>query len=334
MISKFVLFRGATLIFCMTSFVAACGSQHVADVSSVMSLGAPSVTQLSLDGQVHEMVADPTCSCLLFAVFDGQRVSVDRFDQSTGQISQWLLGESSASGINSHIRAAADGTVWVSDDYSIKSVSTVTGSRISLDIGQDAPGQLAEATDSSAALPGTWISGFDLLDGEDLIVARNNVPNLEVWNSASGKMDRTVDLPAEFEGLTDLSVSVSGAFGIASRTHVSALGTAPLRLKVDVTSARESDHYLRGSFGPGFTLASQGGSVVVARQDSLEWTTETAERFRWAVPGSREIVTNPLGEQQKQTYFPPLVAGVVDSAQELWVLQDVGKGKFALLHWK
>lgn len=299
-----------------TALLAACGT-----AMSPSSPPEPSIPRAAgsqtVAGQVHEIAPDG--HLLWFAAFDGSRATLHAFDTSTGRSEAIPLGATTSSGLTSHVRVSGS-TVWVSDDLGFFEYDQAAGTITRV--------PLPPVTD----LAGTVVSAFDVAADGSLVIARTKVASLQVLDATSGTTSATLGLPANYDGLTDLSL-IEGLTGLPSHDRTAELGFSPVIARVAGTPSATGPSLLRGTFGPGFTLFSGTTEVVRVQPASVEWHRPDGTTRTWEVPESMETVVNPGGQTQTQAWRDPIVAGTVDGAGVLWLLEDAGHGQVRVLRW-
>jgi len=329
--SRARLVRVASSLAAVGLLVAGCGAEHAGLPTGA---NAPTdVGQIKLAGVVHEIVPDPKNAWLWFASFDGSYVYLNKYDEHSAEVTSIQIGSSSSSGLSSHIRFAPDGTLWVSDDYSFFGIDTSNNTVRTFHLPLSVADQLPAATEPSDPLPGTWVSAFDFDLRGNLVVSRNNVPSLEVIDQAVGAITATIQLAADMDGMSDMTLTSSGLMFIPSHSHAGRLGISPVKGEVQIGPFANNSSWLRGTFGPGFTEFSGAVPVVLASAQSVAWTQKDGSQAIWMIPGIKESVVNPVGETQVQVHYDPIEAGVVDAAGDLWLLEDRGDGLTAVLKW-
>lgn len=87
----------------------------------------------------------------------------------------------------------------LNSDYAMVRFDPETGrvSQSTFDLQTDSA--LPGALDPETPMPGTWISAFDVQD-EEIIVARNNVPELSVLRDSTMEVGYTIPLPTSYAG--------------------------------------------------------------------------------------------------------------------------------------
>ena len=116
---------------------------------------------------------------------------------------QFPLPDVDSNGYESQVHLSSDGTVWVSEPYTLINIDPKSGSERRLDLGAPDPANL------TAPDQGTWIGSF-LVDESNLYVARANDPSLYVFDVTSLSLKNQWQLPAAVAGATALAKQPDG----------------------------------------------------------------------------------------------------------------------------
>jgi streptogramin lyase len=134
---------------------------------------------VTLPGEVYDLAYDPARDSLWFAFMSGDSPDVlYQYDLMTHKLSTWSLPPTDHNGFLERVVVAPDGSVWVTEDYTIVRFEPATGEVATKTL------QLADVDASPAALtqddpsPGTWPSAIAFLQNGEAIVARHNVAAL------------------------------------------------------------------------------------------------------------------------------------------------------------
>jgi streptogramin lyase len=219
--------------------------------SSAFVPGPRSSTIIALPGEAYDLAVDGTGDRLWLAVMrrDGQDELVS-VNTESGRLESWLLPDSAYGGYVSRVRVAADGSVWISQPYRLVRFDPSTNRMSSIDFALDAEGAFADALDPGNPLPGTWISAIGAR-GSQMIVARNNVPFLDVYGADMGLRER-IPVPDELAGAQDIATGAGGAIWAIS-------GPTAQRAIVQID---RGGHVVRYETGGGARLETDGSDAL------------------------------------------------------------------------
>jgi streptogramin lyase len=159
------------------------------------------LAKVDLPGPVYDLAYDRASNSLWYAYMtSGAPDALYRYDITTGHVAKWPLPPTDHNGFLERVALAPDGSVWVTEEYSVVRVDPVSGGVAAHTF------PVADADALSAALqtsPGTWPSAITF-DSQGLaMVARHNVKSLVRLNSSLSVVDR-IQLPAGMVGPGDL----------------------------------------------------------------------------------------------------------------------------------
>ncbi|WP_347354861.1 hypothetical protein [Intrasporangium sp.] len=339
--------RGALLALGMVPLLAACGqpaasgpvraqrpatavtaSASVGAVAGVASVVPQVVAHLG--GEAHEVLSEPDGSVLWVPEFTGRQALLDRFDSTGAPAGQVVLGPSPSSGINSHVRMAPDGSIWVSDDYAFFRYDPATGSVGTLHLSVDDAHAVPGARSDTAPLPGTWVSAFTFDAAGDLLLARDNVPVLEL-RSTAGRLLRTVPLPAGIVGVSDMDLRPDGLHLLAGRPADVSGEVSPVVVKVDLSAPRPGRATPLRSTLLGLTqvLLPDGDTIRTGSTGAATLVTAGAGAQAVTLRSRKVQIADPLGRPTTVTVRERVLgagAGPVGSGQAVWLLLSASGG--------
>ena len=327
--------RLVLIALAVTFSAVACGQQESPAVSTPPSVTAqagqtstsvvPAPMVISpvfvyhLHGEAHDVRL--SSAVLWVSEFNGTEVVLNGFSTAGKLISHILLGSSNSSGVNSHLQVAADGSIWVSDDDTLYRFSpgtrTVDSIQLAVKDRYASPGALSETT----ALPGTWISAFTFNAAGNVVVARNNVPVLEVL-TASGQVSQTVTIGGNITSVSDMDLRADGLHLLVGRPTRVAEAVTPLVEPLELTAALSAPPApLRSSF-LGLT------DVFLPNGDSIQ-TSSSGEATMTRADGSAAIIklaqknvtiNNPAGNPVDVTVRKQLYGAGLGPDNTVWAL--------------
>lgn len=253
----------------------------------------PAVTA-HIAGHAFEILGSAASSSLWVPEFNGTDLRLDQFGTAGKLVSTTQLGASGSSGINSHIRQGPGGTIWVADDYVLYAINPKTKTVHPIRLSPDDPHAHSDALSDELPLPGTWVSAFTFDSDGHLVIARNNVPVLEVLSS-EGRTLETVPLPEGVSSISDMNLDISGLAivpghspGLESATP----GTYPVTLHALTTLPTAP---LRSSAGGFISVFFPDGEMIQTdgKGDSTKIADGSTAPIRLAAHNLQ--VANPLG---------------------------------------
>jgi hypothetical protein len=133
-----------------------------------------------------------------FVLGTGESAGLYRADQKGFVLATPLPG-GEYSGVHHRVRFLASGDVILNADYALVRYSPSSGKTTEILLAADAVGALSNAFDPAIPLPGTWVSAF-AVDGNDIILARNNVTVLTVFDGLTMQPRIAIPLPEDYAG--------------------------------------------------------------------------------------------------------------------------------------
>jgi hypothetical protein len=268
---------------------------------------------------VYELTFDRSRNALWFASFRSGPGVLTEYSIKTGDVATFALPAYTGNGFMSHVRVAPDGAVWVTTDYAIDRVDPATGQTRSLSLAETVDGALPGALDPSIPLPGTWVSAVAFDADARALVARNNVPFLQVVNPQL-KLVGSIDIPPALAGAADMTLESDGLHvipGHANRTdaRVSTVALAGVTAPPEVSPLHDN------AGGPvTMTVLEPDGSTIAYNIGigQLEWTrpAATSEIVKFAqmmVPRNA-----PNGTLTEVPVTDEVTAAAIDDNGTLW----------------
>lgn len=280
----------------------------------------PKVTA-HVDGEAHGILSSADDSVLWVPVFTGQEVLLDQFDNAGASVKHIVLGSSQSSGINGHIRMAPDGSIWISDDYVLFRYDPTTGTVGTLRLEVDDPNAIAGALSNAVPLPGTWVSAFTFDAAGDLLVARNNVPVLELL-SPSGHLMRTLALSDGITGVSDMDLRPDGLHLLVGRPADVSEEISPVIVKVDVSAPQSALPAALRSALLGLTqvFLPNGDSVRTNSAGAATLVSSAGSSHDIALRSKDEQIANPLGKLVTVTVREHVIGAGTSKNDTVWVL--------------
>lgn len=116
------------------------------------------------------------------------------------------------SGVHHRVRAIDDGAaIILNADYAMIRFAPSNGAIETASLPVEVKDALPGALDPGTPLPGTWVSAFDVANG-NVYVARNNVPYLTVLDSASLETRATIPIPQAYAGARGVVASAGDLY--------------------------------------------------------------------------------------------------------------------------
>ncbi len=168
---------------------------------------AVQLAEIDLPGPVYDLAFDRARTSLWYAVMSEGQAVLYRYDIASGKTTHWSLPPTSHNGFLERVAVAPDGSVWVTEDYSVVRVDPETGSMKADTFPLADPDAIPAALDQSPS-PGTWPSAITFDSRGMALVARHNVKSLTRLDSSLSVINR-IQLPAGMVGPGDLVDSAS-----------------------------------------------------------------------------------------------------------------------------
>ena len=257
------------------------GSPTVAGTPRV----AVQLSAIDLPGPVYDMVFDQSRDSLWYAYMSGSgTAALYQYNIASGKTAQWTLPPTDYNGYLDRVVLAPDGSVWLTENYSVVRVDPVSGSVVSHTFALADSDATSTALDPDDPSPGTWPTAITFDSSGNALVARHNVKSLVRLDSALAVVNR-IQLPGSMVGPDDI-VDSSGVIYAAPYA-----GTGPSvvfseqGVLIGKTTQRVSRFAVAG--GAVVALGSGGLIRVGSNAASTLWSPEVGGR-----PEDRLAVTN------------------------------------------
>lgn len=313
----------ATATACLLGVVSGCAAPQGRASARVLTVSSPDIIiatatgRLALTVPVYELTYDRSRDALWFATFEGPGKLVG-YSIKTGTISTFELPVYTGNGYTSHVRVAPDGAVWVSTAYDIYRVDPATGQTRTLHFALSVTGALPRALDPSTWLPGTWVSALAFDAAGHALVARNNVPFLQVVDSEM-KLVGQIDMPSGLAGVVDMTVEPDGLHALP--THARQTEAGVRTEAIDGLKAPTEVSPLRDVVGGNMFILQPDGSTItynISGAGQLEWARPQAATEIVKFAGRTAARNAPNGTLQNVIVYDEVTAAAVDGTGELW----------------
>jgi hypothetical protein len=253
-------------------------STSVTNVSvhaSVSSAGTAAEVE-KLPGAVYQLGFDRSRESLWFA-YMAPGIGDWLYEMKLGDQSlvKWDLPLGAGNGFVTRVEVAADGAIWVNEDYRL--IRFEPSSELLTAIDFDPNVSDSDSQHQDPMLPGTWVSAM-AVDGDDVLVARMNVPYLTRVSQHMAVVG-TIPLPDGFDGARDLATLSDGSIAALSGWN-----------EPPATAVLDSKGTVK-SLVPISALAGDSRIVVVS---DAYFITETPGVLRTVDGSSRALVANAI----------------------------------------
>lgn len=282
---------------------------------------------LTIPGQATGLVSDTVRGGLWYLVTSGATTDLTLFRTGASTTSTIRLPALPDDGsVWRKVAVAPDDSVWVASGYVLLRVDPDKRSIQRLDLSLKVHGMLPDALDRAIPLPGTWISAMTFTADSRLVIARNNVPFLQVITPGMAVAAK-VALPAGMDGLSDIALGPDGLHFRPSHAH----GTAPAgvyrTLSVpSLKSPARPQLELTDSAGPAAALSVVGPDrqfvTFDARNATLTWSAGGSSAARQvSLPAAAVQVAAPNGQMRTVIAHAQVDAATFDGGGHLWYVQ-------------
>lgn len=299
-----------------------------------------------VEADVYSIAYDATRNSLWYASMSDRGADylwqfgiADRSRRST------LLPETTHNGFLERVRVAPDGSIWLTEEYTLVRYDPATDTLSSIDLAQEDRDATADALAEDSYSPGTWPSGIAFDMSGNVLVARHNVNALIKFDPQLREVGR-VPLPDGFGGPGDIAASGSVIYVTQyHRGHTitidelgNLIGTvaagggelAVFGSNVIVTgsdgtaliAAASRELMIVGSGSPDDLAAASSTLGVVydaARGNIMEITPGGAYGTVFSVPSRPLFVDSPFGEMVQTITRDEIGALAIDSRGAVWV---------------
>lgn len=311
------MFVGAGV--CLLSMVCGCAQAGGRRPDVPRSTVVSAVVKLDLSVPVYELTFDRSRDALWFASFNGGQGVLTEYSIKTGDVSTFPLPAYNGNGFMSHVRVAPDGAVWVTTDYAIDRVDPATSQTQSLSLAETVDGALPGALDPSSPLPGTWVSALAFDAGGRALVARNNVPFLQIIDSEL-ELVGSIDIPPAVAGAADMTLETDGLHAIPGHANRTDASVATVALAGVAAPAEASP--LRDSTGGPITMTvlEPDGSTIAYNigTGQLQWTRPATTSEVVKFPQMTVPRNAPNGTLTEVPVTDEVTAAAIDATGTLW----------------
>ena len=223
------------------------------------------------------------------------------------------------------LAAAPDGAIWVASGYTLLRVDPATQSIPRRDLALKVTGMLPGALDEAGFNPGTWISAMTFSARSELLLARNNVPFLQVVTPAMD-VTRTIALPTGLDGLSAMALGPAGLAFLPSHLQDAAAAGRYETFDIGVTPSAHPNLLLTGRAGSAAALIVVGPDNQFITYDkvhrSLTWSPggQTPAR-RIPLPSEHIQISKPMGTVTTVTAHAHVDAATFDGSGGMWYVQ-------------
>jgi hypothetical protein len=322
---------------------------------------ATRLTQIDLPGPAYDLTFDRARDSLWYAVMgSGSRAALYQYAIATGQTSSWTLPATTHNGFLERVAVAPDGSVWVTEEYSVVRVDPASGHVTTHTFPLADADAIPGALDTNPS-PGTWPTAIAFDSQRLALVARHNVRSLTRLDSSIRVVGR-VQLPAAIVGPSDLvdsngviyaapymgsgpavllsenGVSIGstaedvGRLGLYG-TSVAAIGSTGLtRIAPDATMTQWQAG-LYGGPNDRLALVEGGAALYLDGQGLIEWISPSgAVEGRMSFASVPIQVTNPLGQPVTALSRDQVGAIAADGTGSVWYV-DTTLNKLVHVTW-
>jgi hypothetical protein len=161
------------------------------------------LSAVDLSGLVYDLTFDQARNSLWYAFMQSGHATLYRYDIASGKTSQWALPPTDYNGYLDRVGVAPDGSVWLTEEYSIVRVDPVSGSVLAKTFPVADPDAVPAPGD-----PGNYPLAFTFDSAGKALVSLHNVKSLVRLDASLAEVG-SVRLPAGMVGPGDL-VDVNG----------------------------------------------------------------------------------------------------------------------------
>jgi hypothetical protein len=260
--------------------------------------GPRTAVQLSsadLPGPVYDLAFDQARDSLWYAfMLSGEPVALYRYDIASGKTSHWSLPSTDYNGFLSRVVVAPDGSVWLTENYTVVRVDPVSGSVLKRTFTLADPDANSTAASQNDLSPGTWPTAITFDSAGMALVARHNVKSLVRFDSSLAEVDR-VQLPGSIVGPGDLVDS--GGVIYAAPYHGAGPGVVFSEKGALIGETTDSVSRFAVSGDGVVAMGSAGLSRVESNAVSTLWHTAISggpeERFALTTSGAALYLDGP-----------------------------------------
>lgn len=200
------LLRAAALIIVVVAGVLIATRLTLRPTSVSVGSASPmrETDRIALPGAVYDIVFDRGRAALWFAYMSGNpEDALYRYDVASGLLSHWALPPTDHNGFLERVSVAPDGSIWVTEDYSVVRFDPATSRLTSHTFEEADPDAAPSALDPTALSPGTWPAAIAFDSQGNALISRHNVSSLTRLDAALNVVGR-VSLPSNMLGPGDL----------------------------------------------------------------------------------------------------------------------------------
>jgi hypothetical protein len=319
---------------CSQNGTSSAGRQPPAVTKSDVLLGPdmkPAIKVASLSGTTSDLAFDERRNAMWFVDRADDGVSLVRVEGSQVARRVGLTGAHEPT-VTEHVRVSPDGSIWITDGYQVSRVDPETDTVRTVTLPLEVDGMAAGATDTGNPWAGTWLSAITFDSRGSAILARLNVPALQVM-SAELQTTGWIPLPADGQRIGDAVLTTAGLNWVSledgtSRTEPPTVRLLPLVLPEGITpplSTNPVDAILRdptkGSNDP--AVATIKGSTLTANSHSgIITQAEPGGVSRIiSLPRNQEEIGAPDGNKVYESEVPvPVLALTLGADNAVWLV--------------
>jgi streptogramin lyase len=315
---------------------------------------------IHLPGPVYSLAYDGPRNSLWYAdMTPGEEDALYEYHVGTGEVTRWELPSTDHNGYMDPVVVAPDGTIWLTEDYTVVRFSPTTGAIQSRRLDINDPDAKASALSRDDMSPGTWPSAISFDSQGRALVARHNVNAIIVLDATLSEVAR-VRIPAMTHGPGDLidnngALYLTAYLGDGPSYVLNEQGTPLRTLPAGLGRLSARGHEVVG-VGPGGSveLSQQTGqrASTMANEgttDDLVAATDSGsvaylrgpgviERFlggtsvaRFGLTGQAMTIRGPGGAAVNVNMSNDVTALAVDGNNSVWFIDRFG-GSTSLTH--
>jgi hypothetical protein len=337
------------------------GSTGVRGTPVAMNIALSDPTVMAqLPGPVYDIAFDPGRNAIWFASYLPV-ATLYQYDVAHRSLSNWPLPTTEGNGLVSRVAVAPDGTIWVTEDYSVSRFDPSRGHMITATFDIADPDASALALSENNPSPGTWLSGITFASNGDALLIRHNVKSIVRVDSSLRTTGRlpvpaSVSLPGDIATINGRifvasylgsgpSVSIDESGGDAVQgppgvlryarngAVVKGLGYSGV-LSVDKGAVSSITNRMAAS-SPVDRIAVGSTRVYVYSRESgviEQADTQGTTSVLLTLPSSTRSVWTPAGSKQDVTARDEVGSMVVDGLDRLWYVQNSAQNWTLMLH--
>lgn len=311
--------------------------------SSAEPTSSGMIPAFELQGPTYDLAYDARRETLWWTVMSpAGEDDLFAYDLGRGSVDKWTLPETTHNGFLERVAVAPDGSVWMTEEYSIVRFDPTQGHMKSVTLAADDQDASADALNPDGLSPGTWPTAIVFV-GRNAIIGRHNLNALTVMDASLGEAGR-ISLPSEMHGVSALAVFADGEIAATSYAQhmtvvVGADGKPVATMPIGFGAvAAVGNHIWTAESGqvdmstnasglvdgsPNDLVATNGQTTAVFTfgRSLLEWFDVTGKLVRsLPLPSVSVEVPNPDGQLVSAQVSANLTAMAVDGTGTTWVV--------------